>query len=296
MGDLQEETMKALAAIVITILTVVLVPAAAAQSDFVGTQWQLVSYGPSGAETPVVADSNITLTFESENQITGNGGCNGYSGSYTAANGTITFSQVISTMMACLENGITEQEQAYFEALQTAESFELVDDQLTIRYNGGQLNFVRLNALDDTSADVNSQIVEPFEDLNSPVGLLASYYNAINRQEYQRAYAYWESPPNSYDDFVNGFADTASVQVIVEPPRRYGGAAGSLYVDIPTVLIALHTDGTQLTYAGCFVTRRSNLQPPDIPEPDVWHLYSADITAVPNDSAIPTLLSQACTG
>ena len=146
----------------------------------------------------------------------------------------------------------------------------------------------------DTPTGTNNQDIQPFENLDSPVDLLASYYNAINRQEYQRAYSYWESPPRPYNAFANGFADTASVQLIVQPPTYYGGAAGSLYVSIPTVLIAQHYDGTQLTFAGCFVTRKSNLRPPDIPQEDVWHLYSAEIAQVPNNSDIPTLLAQAC--
>ena len=54
-----------------------------------------------------------------------------------------------------------------------------------------------------------------YDNPNSPVDLLASYYNAIDRQEYQRAYGYWEMPPSSYDQFAQGYADTASVELIV---------------------------------------------------------------------------------
>lgn len=133
-----------------------------------------------------------------------------------------------------------------------------------------------------------------YNNPTSPVDLVASYYNAINRLEYQRAYSYWQSPPNSYNDFVNGFADTLNIQVIVQPPTRIGVAAGSRYVSIPTVLIADHQDGTQHVFAGCFVTRISNLQPPDIPQEDVWHLYSADIVEVSSTTSIPALLKQAC--
>jgi hypothetical protein len=135
---------------------------------------------------------------------------------------------------------------------------------------------------------------QEYENLTSPVDLLASYYNAVNRQEYERAYSYWQAPPNDYDSFAAGYADTASVQLIVQPPTRIEGAAGSVYVEIPTVLIAQHNDGSAHTFAGCIVTRKSNLHPPDIPEEDVWHLYQALISEVPNNSAIPTLLAQGC--
>ncbi|MCC6457530.1 MAG: hypothetical protein IT328_21415 [Caldilineaceae bacterium] len=136
--------------------------------------------------------------------------------------------------------------------------------------------------------------MQAYENLASPVDLLASYYNAVNRQEYERAYGYWQAPPNDYDTFAAGYADTAGVQLIVQPPTRIEGAAGSLYVEIPTVLIAQHNDGSTHTFAGCIVTRKSNLHPPDIPEEDVWHLYQALISEVPNNSAIPTLLAQGC--
>lgn len=128
----------------------------------------------------------------------------------------------------------------------------------------------------------------------SPVDLLASYYNAVNRKEYERAYSYWGAPPNDYESFAAGYADTASVQLIVQPPTNISPAAGSLYSAVPTVLIAHHHDGSVHTFAGCIVTRKSNLQPPDIPEEDVWHLYSAEIAEVANNSHIPTLLAQAC--
>lgn len=280
---------------VLSLLTATFVPAAMAQSDgadsLVGTQWQLVSYGEPGTEKAVILDSHlldgrIKLKFETDNQVTGSTGCNGYTSSYTIEVDTITFSQLAQTVILCVE--IAEQEQTYLEALRSTERFEIKGDQLTFQYEDGQyLNFVRL----DPSI---GQFPFPFEDLESPVELLASYYNAINRQDYQRAYAYWEAPPSSYDDFVNGFADTTSIQLIVQPPTRYDGAAGSLYAAIPTVLIAQHTDSTQLTYAGCFVTRKPNLSPPDLPQKDVWHLYSTDIVQVSDDSAIPTLLSEAC--
>jgi hypothetical protein len=142
-------------------------------------------------------------------------------------------------------------------------------------------------------AQTSSQTPD-YENRDSPVDLLASYYDAINHQEYQRAYNYWENAPKSYNSFVQGFADTLNVQVIVQPPTRIGAAAGSQYVSIPTVLIAGRRDGTQHTYAGCFVTRKSNLHPPDIPQEDVWHLYSASLKEVIGTADIPTLLTQAC--
>ncbi|MBZ0297080.1 MAG: hypothetical protein K8L99_31255 [Anaerolineae bacterium] len=118
-----------------------------------------------------------------------------------------------------------------------------------------------------TSVSAQSEPQEiPYDNHDSSVDLLASYYNAINLQDYQRAYDYWENPPETYEDFVSGFADTTSVQLIVQPPTFIDAGAGNLHVQIPTVLIAEHTDGNQYIYSGCFVTHKSNLHPPDILE------------------------------
>jgi heat shock protein HslJ len=273
------------------------------ENPLANTRWTLISFGAPGAEIPVLEGSALTLEFEADGQAGGSGGCNSYGGEYRVQDNTLSLSQLNSTLMACADERVTQQEQAYLEALHSAGQFELTENHLTLSYNGGQgaLNFSPAAATTPPSTQAtppSQSTIEPaaaaYENLISPVDLLASYYNGINRQEYQRAYGYWENPPNSYDEFVAGFADTASVQLIVQPPTRLEGAAGSLYAEIPAVLIALHKDGSLHTFAACFATRKSNLQPPDIPEEDVWHLYQAQVEAVPNEAAIPTLLTQAC--
>ncbi len=109
----------------------------------VGTQWQLLSY----AETPVIANSMVTLEFRADNQVVGSGGCNDYGGGYLIEDdGVISFTDLISTLMACGDDTITLQEQEYLNALQTATGFELADNQLTITYGDGeQLNFILID-------------------------------------------------------------------------------------------------------------------------------------------------------
>lgn len=135
--------------------------------------------------------------------------------------------------------------------------------------------------------------VTVYDDANSPIDLIASYYNAIERGDYLRAYNYWQTHPKTYASFAAGFADTLSVQLIVQPPPRIGVAAGSVYASIPTIVIAEHTDNTPHIYSGCFVTRKSNVQSPDMPE-DSWHIYSGNLKEVTDIAAIPTLLAKSC--
>lgn len=128
-----------------------------------------------------------------------------------------------------------------------------------------------------------------YDERTDPVHLLASYFNAVNREEYPRAWAYWENPPNpSYEEFVAGYAETASVLLVVHPPVWIEGAAGSQYAAVPTLLVATHTDSTQHTFVGCYVARRPNLPA------EGWSLNRASVRAIPGDAADVNLLAEAC--
>jgi hypothetical protein len=135
--------------------------------------------------------------------------------------------------------------------------------------------------------------VERYEDRGTPVSLLASYFNAINRQEYQRAWDYWEQPPTpSYEGFTQGYDETMSVFLAVSPPTFIEGAAGSQYARVPTLMITTHVDGSQHVFAGCYVTRRVNPGTEGVDEG--WSLYDAAVNATPGNTTDVTLLTQAC--
>jgi hypothetical protein len=136
---------------------------------------------------------------------------------------------------------------------------------------------------------------ERYQDRGAPVSLLASYFNAINRKEYRRAWEYWENPPNrSYEDFMRGYAETESVFLVVHPPTFLEGAAGSTYASIPALLIATHVDGSQQAYVGCYVTRRHNLGVDGAPADGEWSLYRAAVAATPGNTTDAILLVRAC--
>jgi hypothetical protein len=136
--------------------------------------------------------------------------------------------------------------------------------------------------------------VQWYEDRTDPIRLLASFYNGINRKEYQRAYGYWASPPNPYEQFVQGYAETASVLVAVHPPALHGVATGNAYASIPVLLSATHSDGSQHNFVGCYVARRPNVGIEGAPAGEEWSLYEATITATSGNVTDATLLTQAC--
>ena len=153
------------------------------------------------------------------------------------------------------------------------------------------------------TADVNSLssscgesgLPGPFDSRGSPVDVLTSLYDAINRNDYARAYAYWEQPPSGLTEaqFAQGYADTASVFVAVRPPLRYDGAAGSTYAPLPSLLIATNRDSSKHAFVGCFVARRVNPQVSGAPDTG-WRIYSGTLSATAGNSTSATLLPATC--
>jgi len=130
-----------------------------------------------------------------------------------------------------------------------------------------------------------------YDNQSDPVSLLASYVNAINRGEYARAWGYWENPPNaSLAEFQAGYADTAFVLLAVHPPTWYDGAAGSAYAQLPTLLLATHTDSSQHNFVGCYVARSSNVEGAT----PGWWLYDASVSPAPGNSDDAGLLVNVC--
>ena len=121
-----------------TALSPTTTPPTAPAPSLAGTAWTLLSYGPPGSEMPVVSSAQTTLAFEANGQVSGSGGCNSYGGSYQVTGDSLSFSQLISTKMACANPNLNRQEQQFFDALQSASTFSVSGNQLTIQYAGGQ--------------------------------------------------------------------------------------------------------------------------------------------------------------
>jgi hypothetical protein len=126
------------------------------------------------------------------------------------------------------------------------------------------------------------------DDRSDPAAIVRSLYNAIDRQEYARAWSYFDTPPAAdYAGFAAGYADTASVALTLGPVSTEG-AAGSVYGSVPVVIAATSPDGTTKIFAGCYTTRQVQ---PAIQEPPFrpleiveGHLAAAD---GPPEAALP---------
>ena len=78
----------------------------------VGTQWRL-SYGAPDAQTPVLGNSNLTLTFRRVTAYRARR-LQRLRRQYSVAGDTLTVQNVVSTLMACTDDSL-RREQAYLE-------------------------------------------------------------------------------------------------------------------------------------------------------------------------------------
>jgi heat shock protein HslJ len=109
-----------------------------------GTSWTLTSLDGSAQVGAAVGGSPITIEFDAEGRAGGSSGCNSYGADYSTnpANG-ITISQAVSTLMACMDQLVMENEAAFLQALSAITSYEIDGDTLTLAGGGHTLIFTR---------------------------------------------------------------------------------------------------------------------------------------------------------
>jgi heat shock protein HslJ len=93
------------------------------------TNWTLTQL----ATTSVTADAQHgpNITFNSEqHRVRGSGGCNRIMGGYTLEGDRVKFTQMASSMMACVSGMDTER--AFLDALGNADSWKITGDKLEL--------------------------------------------------------------------------------------------------------------------------------------------------------------------
>ena len=136
------------------------------------------------------------------------------------------------------------------------------------------------------------------DDRSTPSQVIVSFYNAIDRREYARAYGYWMDPSTSlgsFTSFVDGYANTASVDLVFGQITGSPGA-GQMYYTVPVILKTTASDGTHANFAACYVVHLA--QPANFTAPPFEPMGIDRGQASPsglnvNDSVA---LTTACTG
>jgi heat shock protein HslJ len=93
--------------------------------------WKLTSYGPASSPTPAAEDTEAGLTFNEDGTVAGNSGCNGFGGNYTVEGAQVTFSEIVSTLIAC-EEPLMSQEEAVLKVLTDATTYQIEGNTLTL--------------------------------------------------------------------------------------------------------------------------------------------------------------------
>jgi heat shock protein HslJ len=96
--------------------------------------WTLTWYGPADSPVPAVEDKEAGLTFNEDGTVVGNSGCNGLGGSYSVEGNQVTFSEIVSTLIAC-EEPLMAQENAVHRVLTDTATYQIEGDALTLSNN-----------------------------------------------------------------------------------------------------------------------------------------------------------------
>lgn len=75
-------------------------------------------------------DTDQFIAFKSEGEVSGNGGCNNFFGSYTQTGNSITFGPLASTKKAC--QGKMEAEAQFLNSIQNARAFDATHLEMTL--------------------------------------------------------------------------------------------------------------------------------------------------------------------
>jgi len=108
-----------------------------------GTSWQL-EQGSSYTQVSGLGITTITLSFGTDESVTGTHAYLTYGGRYSASNDTLTVTAVAWTCQTCqAETGVADQ-QAFLDTLMSAQSYSIRNNRLVINTADGELVFERL--------------------------------------------------------------------------------------------------------------------------------------------------------
>jgi Protein of unknown function (DUF1176) len=108
-----------------------------------------------------------------------------------------------------------------------------------------------------------AEIMAPLDysdDRSDAAALVRSFYNAVNRHEYARAWDYFANPPaKDFSAFAKGYDDTVRVDIVTGRANSEG-AAGATFTEVPVAIRATDKNGGTKTFAGCYTVKAVNAQ------------------------------------
>jgi heat shock protein HslJ len=95
-----------------------------------GITFRVIAFGPLQVASPILPGTTITVLFDdAAGTVSGNAGCNTYTGQVDTSGGGIRIGPIASTAMACAED-VMAQEAAFLAALQATTAYEWVQERV----------------------------------------------------------------------------------------------------------------------------------------------------------------------
>jgi heat shock protein HslJ len=132
-------------------------------ASLTGVVWRATDYNEGNGSVVVVMEgTEITAIFSEEGGLSGSAGCNNYVTQYKLDGSQINIGPAASTMMFCEEPaGVMEQESAYLKALESAATFAVEGQSLTLLAADGALVAHYQAAVESVVAGVAAASADP---------------------------------------------------------------------------------------------------------------------------------------
>jgi heat shock protein HslJ len=139
-----KKTTKVLAGLAVLVVLAAMLAACGSggstSNPLAGTKWNMQDYAGETGMTTVLLGETPAIEFGKDDKVSGTGGCNDYTGTYSVDGEALTFGPLAGTMKACSEpEGVMEQETAFMGLLQSAAGYKLDGGQLHILNDKGHL-------------------------------------------------------------------------------------------------------------------------------------------------------------
>lgn len=110
------------------------------------TRWQLSGFTSGGESKTPLEGASITLEFDTATDVGGSGGCNSFGGTYEVEDDEINFGELASTLMACEDEALMDQEAWFFETLAMVERYDIEAGELVLHTADGMMRFAPVSA------------------------------------------------------------------------------------------------------------------------------------------------------
>jgi heat shock protein HslJ len=120
-------------------LALLITAACESKSDLLEGEWELATLNGVNA----LPDVTVTLSIHGDT-VSGFSGCNTYSGAATIQARQIQFSDLSMTLIACLDEQVTQQEADFLSALSMVDTWQVSDDRLTLSGGNWTVEFTRV--------------------------------------------------------------------------------------------------------------------------------------------------------